>query len=52
MGVIQTTSGQFPPCDTAGDASLAWLWTKEDKQTGTVGERKTEVQVHDISDNF
>lgn len=35
MRVIQTTLGQFPPCDPAGDASHARLWTSWEKgQTG------------------
>lgn len=29
MGVIQTSLGQSPPCDQAGDASHADLWTVE-----------------------
>lgn len=40
MRIILTTSGRFPPCNPAGDASHAQLWTGRDgKRTGD-GEKK------------
>ena len=47
MRVIQTTLGQFPPCDPAGDASHADLWkrqTRRDSKRAGNEEKKSERQ--------
>lgn len=51
MRVIQTTLGQFPPCDPAGGTSHARLWTSRGKegQTGRGSWREEGVEPAEVT---